>query len=279
MIKIDCHIHTCYSPDSLNSPQAVIAACCRRGLDKIVVADHNTIAGALALRELAPDLVIVGEEIKTTNGELIALFVEEEVPAWLPLEEAIARLRAQGAIIGVSHPLESLRREAMGREALMTIIGRVDFLEGFNARCILPGDNRRALALAREHGLPVTAGSDAHSPMEIGAAYVEMPPFTNKEDFLSSLRQARIGGHLSCPLVHFISTWAKMRGKIPMTKFYLDVANTRLQPSMGSSMRLRGDNKSHPFWHFGRGQCGEDRWGRIQERLHLQNEHRPEGSS
>lgn len=218
MIKIDCHVHTYYSPDSVNSPQAIIEACYHRGLDKVVIADHNTIAGALALRELAPDLIIVGEEIKTDHGELIAFFVEEEVPAWLPLEEAIARLRAQGAIIGVSHPLESLRREAMGWEALLTIIDRVDFLEGFNARCILPGDNRRALALARERGLPVTAGSDAHSPMEIGAAYVEMPPFTSKDDFMSSLRQARIAGHLSCPLVHLISTWAKLRRKIPMNK-------------------------------------------------------------
>lgn len=217
MIKIDCHVHTHASPDALNSPQAIIEACRRRGVDKIVVADHNTIAGALALRELAPDLVIVGEEIKTTDGELIAFFVEEEVPARLPLEEAIARLRAQGAIIGVSHPLDSLRREAMGRKALLTIIDRVDFLEGFNARCILPGDNRRALALAREQGLPVTAGSDAHSPLEIGAAYVEMPPFAGKEDFLSSLKQARIGGHLSCPLVHLISTWVKIRERIRST--------------------------------------------------------------
>ncbi|MDY7040290.1 MAG: PHP domain-containing protein, partial [Chloroflexota bacterium] len=186
--------------------------------DKIAVTDHNTIAGALALRELAPDLVIVGEEIKTSDGELIAFFVAEEIPAWLPLEEAITRLRAQGAIIGVSHPLDRLRREAMGPKALLTIIDRVDCLEGFNARCILPGDNRRALALARERGLPVTAGSDAHSPLEIGAAYVEMPPFTGRDEFLHSLPQAQIGGHLSSPLVHFISTWTKLRRRVSMTK-------------------------------------------------------------
>jgi len=213
-MKIDLHVHTCYSPDSLTSPEAVIAACRRRGLDKIAITDHNTIAGALALRELAPELVIVGEEIKTSRGEVIAFFIEEEVPARLSLEETIACLRDQGAIIGVPHPLDRLRREAMGLEALLTIIDRVDCLEGFNARCILPGDNRRALALACERGLPVTAGSDAHSPMEIGAAYVEMPPFASKEDFLPSLRQARLGGHLSCPLVHLISTWAKLRGVI-----------------------------------------------------------------
>jgi predicted metal-dependent phosphoesterase TrpH len=213
-MKMDLHVHTCYSHDSLTSLEDVIAACRRRGLDKVAITDHNTIAGAVALHELAPELVIVGEEIKTSHGEVIAFFVEEEVPAWLPPEETITRLRAQGAIIGVPHPLDRLRREAMGLEALLTIIDRVDCLEGFNARCILPGDNRRALALARERGLPVTAGSDAHSPMEIGAAYVEMPPFGRKDEFLHSLAQARIGGHLSSPLVHFTSTWAKFRRKI-----------------------------------------------------------------
>jgi predicted metal-dependent phosphoesterase TrpH len=213
-MKMDLHVHTCYSHDSLTSLEDVIAACRRRGLDKVAITDHNTIAGAVALHKLAPELVIVGEEIKTSHGEVIAFFVEEEVPAWLPPEETITRLRAQGAIIGVPHPLDRLRREAMGLEALLTIIDRVDCLEGFNARCILPGDNRRALALARERGLPVTAGSDAHSPMEIGAAYVEMPPFGRKDEFLHSLAQARIGGHLSSPLVHFTSTWAKFRRKI-----------------------------------------------------------------
>jgi predicted metal-dependent phosphoesterase TrpH len=210
-MKVDFHVHTCYSGDSFTSLEAVIEACQKRGLGKVAITDHNTIAGALALSEMAPDLVIVGEEIKTDVGEIIAYFLEEEVPKGLPVQEAIARVREQGGLVGVSHPLDRLRREAMGLAHLLTIIEQVDMLEAFNARTTFPSDNRRALELAREWGLLVTAGSDAHVPWEIGRAYVEMPAFSDGgEEFLRSLAQGQIVGRLTTPLIHFASTWAKL---------------------------------------------------------------------
>ena len=209
--RVDLHTHTCYSPDSLSAPEALIAAARRRGLDKIAVTDHGTIRGALRLRELAPDLVIVGQEIKTTAGELIAYFVSEELPQGLSPAEAIRRLRRQGAVIGVSHPLDRLRREAMGLEALLSLLGQIDCLETFNARVLLPADNHRAALLAAQHGLPATAGSDSHHISEVGRAYVELPPFSDAGSFLESLRRGRVGGKLSGPLVHFLSTYAKLR--------------------------------------------------------------------
>lgn len=209
-VKVDLHVHTCYSKDSLTSLEAVIEACRKRGLDKVAITDHNTTAGALTLREMAPDLVIVGEEIKTKVGEIIAYFLEEEVPKGLPLEEAIAHVRQQGGVVGVPHPLDRLRREALGRTHLLTIIEQVDLLEVFNARTIFPADNHRALALAREHGLLATAGSDAHTPWEIGHAYVEMPAFNDKDEFLGSLAQGQIVGRLASPFIHLASTWAKL---------------------------------------------------------------------
>jgi len=96
--KVDFHVHTCYSGDSFTPLEAVIEACRNRGLGKVAITDHNTIAGALALREMAPDLVIVGEEIKTDVGEIIAYFLKEEVPKGLPVQEAIARVREQGGL-------------------------------------------------------------------------------------------------------------------------------------------------------------------------------------
>jgi predicted metal-dependent phosphoesterase TrpH len=209
-VKVDLHVHTCYSKDSLTPLEAVIEACRERGLDKVAITDHNTITGALALQEMASDLVIVGEEIKTNVGEIIAYFLEEEVPKGLPLQEAIARVREQGGVVGVPHPLDRLRREALGRAHLLTVIEQVDLLEVFNARTIFPSDNRRAQDLAREHGLLATAGSDAHIPCEIGQAYVEMPPFNDKSEFLRSLAQGQIVGHLTSPLIHLASTWAKL---------------------------------------------------------------------
>ncbi len=209
-MKVDLHIHTCYSKDSLTSLEAVIEACRKRGLDKVAITDHNTIAGALALQEMAPDLVIVGEEIKTNVGEIIAYFLEEEVPKGLPLQEAIARVHEQGGVVGVPHPLDRLRREAMGLTPLLTVIEQVDLLEVFNARTVFPSDNRRALDLAREQGLLVSAGSDAHTACEIGHAYVEMPLFNDKEEFLRGLAQGQIVGRLTSPLIHLASTWAKL---------------------------------------------------------------------
>ena len=208
--KIDFHVHTCYSGDSLTSLDEVIAACRKRGLGKVAITDHNTIAGAMALSEMAPDLVIVGEEIKTDVGEIIAYFLKEEVPRGLPVEEAIARVREQGGVVSVSHPLDRLRREAMGLEVLLSIIERVDALEGFNARTTFPSDNHKVLDLAHERGLPATAGSDAHVAWEIGRAYVDMPAFNGKEEFLGSLAQGQIVGGLTTPLIHFASNWAKL---------------------------------------------------------------------
>jgi hypothetical protein len=208
-MKVDFHVHTCYSGDSLTSLEAVIEACRKRGLGKVAITDHNTIAGALALSEMAPDLVIVGEEIKTDVGEIIAYFLKEEVPKGLPVREAIARVRERGGVVGVSHPLDRLRREAMGLTHLLSVIEQVDLLEVFNARTTFPSDNRRALDLAREWGLLATAGSDAHIAWEIGHAYVEMPAFNDKDEFLRSLAQGQIVGRLTTPLIHLASTWAK----------------------------------------------------------------------
>ncbi len=209
-MKVDLHVHTCYSKDSFTSLEAVIEACRKQGIDKVAITDHNTIAGALALLEMAPDLVIVGEEIRTNVGEIIAYFLEEEVPKGLPLQESIARVREQGGVVGVPHPLDRLRREALGRANLLTIIEQVDLLEVFNARTVFPSDNRRALDLARERGLLASTGSDAHTACEIGRAYVEMPAFNDKEEFLRSLAQGQIVGHLTSPLIHLASTWTKL---------------------------------------------------------------------
>ena len=192
--KVDFHVHTCYSGDSFTSLEEVIEACRKRGIDKVAITDHNTIAGALALLEMAPDLVIVGEEIKTNVGEIIAYFLKQEVPKGLPVQEAIARVREQGGVVSVSHPLDRLRREAMGLTHLLSIIERVDALEAFNARTTFPSDNHRVLDLAREWGLLATAGSDAHIAWEIGHAYVEMPAFNGKDEFLRSQAQGQIVG-------------------------------------------------------------------------------------
>jgi predicted metal-dependent phosphoesterase TrpH len=207
---VELHTHTCYSPDCLVTPEQLIAACRRKGIDRVAVTDHNVIAGALAAQKIAPDLVIVGEEIKTDCGEIIAYFMSELVPSGLPVREAITRVREQGGVVGVSHPCDRYRREAMRMERLLPIVSWVDALEVFNARCVHPADNACARAIAQEHGKLMFAGSDAHTTGELGRAAVWMPPFDSPQSFLSSLAQAEIHARLSSPLVHFASTYAKL---------------------------------------------------------------------
>ena len=156
---------------ALRGPEDAIARARSIGLDKLAITEHNNLAGALRAKELAPDLIIVGEEIMTTHGELIAYFVQEEGPRDLSPQETVRRLREQGAVISIPHPLDSLRNSAMGMANVLKVNDQVDALEVRNARCVRPQDNLAALALAQERGLLTTAGSDAHIPFELGHCY------------------------------------------------------------------------------------------------------------
>ena len=211
MIKIDLHVHTCYSDDSLTPLDTIVEVCRRKGLDAVAITDHNAIEGALALHEIAPFPVIVGEEIKTTRGEIIGLFLSEVIPKGLSPQETIAAIREQGGIVYVPHPLDRVRRSPVGPRVLDSILEQVDALEIFNSRVLLPSDNERARRLAEARGIPGGAGSDAHTAREIGRAYVEMPTFDGPEDFLDKLHRGTIHGRLSFLDVHFYSTYARVR--------------------------------------------------------------------
>jgi predicted metal-dependent phosphoesterase TrpH len=215
----DLHTHTLYSPDCLTTLAGFLEACRRKGLDRVAVTDHDTITGALRLKDQAPDLIVVGQEIRTTHGELIAYFLEKAVPGGLSPEETIAIVRAQGGVVGASHPLDRLRQEAIGLDGLRPIRDQLDFVEVFNARCILATDNRAARSLAEDWGLSMTAGSDAHSVWELGRAVTILPAFDCPASFLSSLRAARIRGRVSPFWIHFATIYAKFvrrLGKVPM---------------------------------------------------------------
>jgi predicted metal-dependent phosphoesterase TrpH len=211
--RIDLHSHTYVSPDSLTDPRDLIERAREVGLAKLAITDHNAIEGAREAYALAPDLIIVGQEIDTAaGGELIAYFVTEQIPRDLPPERAIALLRQQGALISISHPLDRLRGSAMGEKHTLALIDKVDALEVFNARCLLAEDNRRAAELAAKHGKLGTAGSDGHTLPEIGAAYVELPPFKhNVEAFRAALAKGTAHGRLTGFMPHVRSTLAKRK--------------------------------------------------------------------
>jgi predicted metal-dependent phosphoesterase TrpH len=201
-MKIDLHSHTHWSKDCLSQYDRIIAAVRRVGLDGIAVTDHDELGGALELQSRAPFRVIPSEEIKTNAGEIIGLFLHEWIPPGLPPLETVERIHEQGALAYVPHPFDEVRGSRLQHDALDIVRPFIDILEVFNARNALPTFNGRALAYAREHNLLAGAGSDAHTYSEFGHAYVDVPPFTDAKEFLTSMRQGTWHGRLSSPFVH-----------------------------------------------------------------------------
>lgn len=206
---VELHSHTRVSEDCLMRPADIVRTCRARGIDRLAVTDHNRLGGALAVQALAPALVIVGEEIMTTQGELLGYFLRAEIPAGLSPVETIARLRAQGAAISVSHPFDRLRQGAWQAADLAAILPLVDAIEVFNARCIYPEDNARALAFAQAHGKLGTVGSDAHSQRELGRAVIDLPAAETAADLVAGLAVGRARTRLSSPAIHLTSRFAK----------------------------------------------------------------------
>lgn len=176
---IDLHCHTSASFDSLASPRSVVRAAASRGLTHLAITDHDRIDGALEAREIAAseDLsvtVIVGQEIRTRDGDLIGVFLERPIRSGLDALEAIEEVRAQGGLVGIPHPFDRFRGSLLGAGERESLAPLVDWVESHNARIMVGNGNQRAAEFAAEQQLPGIAVSDAHSVLEIGVAYVAL---------------------------------------------------------------------------------------------------------
>jgi len=172
---IDLHCHTSASFDCLARPVHVVKAAAARGLTHLIVTDHDRIEGALAARELAPDslTVIVGEEIRTRDGDLIGAFLQRVVPPGMSAVETVAAIREQGGLVGAPHPFDRMRGSVLTDAGMSGLAPLVDWIEVHNAR-LVGGGNERAAAFARGRGLAGVAVSDAHSILEVGVAYTAL---------------------------------------------------------------------------------------------------------
>lgn len=194
--------------------ERIIERCQEVGVNCIALCDHGTAEGALKLKAIVPFKVIVAEEILTPYGEIMGMFLEETIPSGLPVEETINRIKAQNGLVCIPHPFDSFRHSALKSQVIEEIADKIDILEVLNARGILKRDTAKAEAFATRHGLVRSAGSDAHTPMEIGNAYVAMPDFKGREDFLEALKKGKISGRRTNPLIHFASLWARIKSKL-----------------------------------------------------------------
>jgi predicted metal-dependent phosphoesterase TrpH len=209
MISVDFHCHTSASKDSYTTPEKLIKYARKKGLSRIVITDHNSTQGARKAFSLAPDLVIVGEEIKTTRGEVLAAFLKEEIPGGLEPQKTISMLRDQGAFISISHPFD-WRSGAWEYPDLLEIIHEVDAVEVFNSRCMKKDANKLAMEFAHQFHLAGTAGSDAHVAFEIGNGYIDVQTFSNAEELKKVIRYGNIKGKMAGYWVHIFSRFARI---------------------------------------------------------------------
>jgi len=214
MPSLEFHCHTRASKDSLTPPADLITAARRKGIGRVVITDHNSIAGAREAQALAPELIIIGEEIMTTRGEILAAFVQEEIPAGLTPRETIARLKEQGAFISVSHPFDTMREGGWQEQDLLEIVPLVDAIEVFNSRCMFAHFNRRAQEFAQKHDIPGTVGSDAHAAFEVGRSLLLLEPFSDADGLRRVIRRAGRQVKASPWWFHLTSRYASLKKKL-----------------------------------------------------------------
>ncbi len=196
---LDLHCHTSASFDSLASPAAVVRVAAERGLTHLAITDHDRIDGALeaqalAATEMAGLQVLVGQEIRTTSGDLIGVFLREAIPPGLSAPEAIAAVRDQGGLVGIAHPYDRFRGSlGRGEAAAFDSLARsIDWIETWNARIRVGDGNARAADLAFRLEIPAVAVSDAHTLIEVGIASTVV---TGDPSTPAGLRAALAGAH------------------------------------------------------------------------------------
>jgi predicted metal-dependent phosphoesterase TrpH len=221
---IDLHCHTSASFDCLSDPRDVARTAARRGLTHLVVSDHDRIDGALAARDAAPDglMVIIGEEVKTADGDLICAYLREAIPPGMSAPETIAAAREQGALVGIPHPFDRFRGSLAKSARLDALAPLVDWVETHNARLVGRG-NEQAAGFALEHGRPGVAVSDAHSILEVGVAYtvIDGDPST-PAGLLAALASAEI---VPGRATYFVRLWTPIAKGVQRVR-----GNRRVQP-------------------------------------------------
>jgi predicted metal-dependent phosphoesterase TrpH len=226
LMKIDLHCHSEASADCSTPLSLIPGRCLKRGIRVQAITDHNEIWGAQKLQELVasgeiPDAegstVIVGEEVSTQEGEIIGLFLNESIPAGLSAEETVERIKAQGGMVAIPHGFDPLKRWRLKPVALQRIVKEVDIVETFNARVSDVRWNQAAVDWAKEHGLLMCAGSDAHTLADIGSAWVEVPlrPIHSPQDLQQALEGGTPVGKWTHPALAFVyKLWDRTRQRL-----------------------------------------------------------------
>jgi len=214
--RIDLHLHTKFSSDGLMTLKQVIKNCRRKEIDCVAVTDHNEINGALKLKEKAPFKVIIGEEVKTKEGDIIGLFLTDRIPPNLSISKTIEMIKSQNGLVYLPHP------HKMDKENILKNISLIDIIEIYNSNYSKTKNYTFALEIAHKYNKLLAAGSDAHTAFEIGNSYVEIAPFKDKDDFLWKLKGTRMHVRFT-PLWYRILTNSYIRKSL---RFFLKIMSS-----------------------------------------------------
>ena len=222
-MRIDLHCHSEASHDCVTPLKDIPARCLERGIGVQAITDHNKLWGAQELKARVADsdysddlTVIVGEEISTTEGEIIGLFLDEVIPKGLTPEETVSEIRAQGGLVLLPHGFDPRKTYRLKPRAVERIAGDIDIVETFNARVSDIKWNEAARVWASERGVVLSAGSDAHTLRDIGDAWTQTPEraIVTPADLLAALRDpaAEVAGDWTHPVAAFVyKAWTFLR--------------------------------------------------------------------
>jgi predicted metal-dependent phosphoesterase TrpH len=187
-MKIDLHCHTKYSIDSIIKPKDLMKKSEKTGVMPAIT-DHNTIDAHKELRSLGAKF-IPGEEIRTDRGDLIGLYLNENIPRMTPFEEAIDKIHAQGGITYLPHMYDKSRKGVIPTKEETK---KLDIIEIFNSRCPIEDFNKKAEAFAAQNSLLHACGSDSHFLFEFGSTYNEVPDFdlSSPKEFLKAIKSVK----------------------------------------------------------------------------------------
>ncbi len=201
MIKLDLHVHSQYSEDGAGSPKDIIKSLKKKGLQGMVITDHNTVKGSLKAVKIAPKdfIVISGIEISTADGHMLALNIEKKIAEKLSIQETVEKILDQGGTPIVPHLYRNM--SGIKKEKLKTIHKKINAIEVFNA-CSMPKTNLKIARIAKEFNLGGTGGSDSHDPAYVGCAYTVIDTTDmNVDTVLSEINKKKTWGEgINMPL-------------------------------------------------------------------------------
>jgi predicted metal-dependent phosphoesterase TrpH len=213
----DFHTHDRFSRDSILSEDKFIRVALERGLTHVAVTNHNNVEGAIAFRDRVAALgvddrltVILGEEVSTSDGEVVGLFLQRTIPRGLTADQTADEIHAQGGLVSIPHPFDPIRASHIRREPLekLAAAGKIDMLEVFNSRVTFSHHNQLAAEFAARHGIPGVACSDSHSAFEVAMSFNALPAFATADELRDGLAENEWHGSRSTVLIHLTTRWA-----------------------------------------------------------------------